>query len=394
VKYSAYCLRNGALCAALACQLAWQLKGALLFLLAGRYIADVLYLPRRPGDDDTPQLALATGRAPITPGVPRRLHFLVYYARDGTVPSDLWARIRLLDRIGQPANNLDDEWQLGENEHAVGDAARAANGGAALPELAQRGPPLLHDSVHYQQGNFATAAAMAASAGTCTKGGLPTTKSQWIICTPQLRLLVGGDNDSWLADPGTASARVRFEAFSWETPSSASYLGRLCTYAPGQFDADFAGVLVWIIAKEILAFVSANMVRNFEDDGETRTADSLGQRLAASAGAILGGLTKAQLLAHPLGMFGRTKPFPHEQLPECMLPQHFHRSEQQEAWKLLQQCKPRHFRILLEEEEKAGWVGEDGKPLRMAKKAVQMWSHGGSANAERRKLMERPEGEM
>lgn len=60
----------------------------------------MVYLPRRPGDDDTPQLALATGRAPITPGVPRRLHFLVYYARDGTVPSDLWARIRLLDRIG------------------------------------------------------------------------------------------------------------------------------------------------------------------------------------------------------------------------------------------------------------------------------------------------------
>jgi len=208
VKYSAYCLRNGALCAALACQLAWQLKGALLFLLAGRYIADVLYLPRRPGDDDTPQLALATGRAPITPGVPRRLHFLVYYARDGTVPSDLWARIRLLDRIGQPANNLDDEWQLGENEHAVGDAARAANGGAALPELAQRGPPLLHDSVHYQQGNFATAAAMAASAGTCTKGGLPTTKSQWIICTPQLRLLVGGDNDSWRRSGDGVGARA------------------------------------------------------------------------------------------------------------------------------------------------------------------------------------------
>lgn len=55
-------------------------------------------------------------------------------------------------------------------------------------------------------------------------------------------------------------------------------------------------------------------------------------------------------MAHPLGLRGRSKPFPHEKLPECMLPQHFHRAAQQEAWNLLQQCKPRHFRILLEEE--------------------------------------------
>jgi len=88
---------------------------------------------------------------------------------------------------------------------------------------------------------------------------------------------------------------------------------------------------------------------------------------------------------------GRAKPFPHEALPECKLPEHFHRSAQQKAQEQLQQCKARHFNILLKEEEIAGWLGPEGRPLLLTKKVNQLWGslHGGTANAERRKLMER-----
>ena len=365
--------------------LGWLLKAGLLFCFAAAHLADIVILPRRPGQS-IPGIFIFLGRSGSA-----RLHIVVYWTSvRGEVPRDLWARLRMLNRVGRHDDaRHDGEFALSDLAHtAVGCAARKANGDAAtLPELSQRGPPLVAPETFNGQVALQSLAKADAD-GPSTLGNAATCRDQKLSLTKILSLLMraelnSDDPDCWW---DLASGRPRFPTDSG-TASSARFLKLLLAECE-DYPADFGGAPTWIIDKQINAFIGYHRPERaaFNANG-TRSANSMGNILASAYSRMLGGTRPGD--ACPLMENTKRAYFPLEQFHDEQLPDNFRAADLQQSRASFLAASNTYWPILASEEDEAGWgpagQGKEvgGTPDQLRKAVMSAWKGQSSAAAAR-----------